>query len=472
MWTGRSSLSNKRAQTSFDGGINSSNPPQDVADNESIDEYGWDTDSVPAIHSRKGRAPYGASGAAQTNLLVNYGTTHLVRAVGSKLQYDNAGTWTDILSGLTDADWSAANFNGKLILTNGTDNVKYWNGSALTDLNGTSQPPKGKYTASNSLRVFLANTAANPDWIYYSKFLDETNWTDALSSGFFQYYTTNGGPVTALREFGGVVLAFKADAMAEIVGTGQTTQKHRLVDISNRIGCVNHKTIAEVSTPNGAALFFLGQNDVYVFSAGQPAPIGEKVRRYINAINAAQIGRCWAGTDGIRYFLGLITGANLQPDTLLMYDPRYNKWRIRQINDNLRYSANLNNVWYTGDANGQTFKMQQGQSDNGTAIAWMITTKDFDEGAPELEKEYFELHIQMLAPTGTTFKVEVSTDQGTTWTQIGDPITTQSISQDMPVIVPLDTVPISHWTMFRLSGSGEVTIYNLQRYFRIHPMQY
>lgn len=469
-WTMPANQSDKSKRNSFEGGINSSNPSIDIADNQSQDEYGWDTDLLPAIHSRKGRTPYGATGSSQTNLLANFGVTHLVRAVGTALQYDNAGTWTAIAGTFADVDWSATNFNGKLIMTNQTDNVKSWNGSALSDLNAVDAP-KGKYVASNSLRVFIANTAANTDWIYYSKFLDETNWTDTSSSGFFQYYTTNGGSVTALREFGGVVLAFKADAMAEIVGTGQTTQKHRLLDISNRIGCVNFKTIAEVSTPRGAALFFLGQNDVYQFTAGQPTPIGEKIRRYLNLINTAQIGRCWAGTDGIRYFLGLVTVANTQPDTMLMYDPRYGTWRVNKINDNLRYSANINNVWYAGDATGQTYKMQQGQNDNGTAIAWSLTTKDFDEGSPELEKEYWELHLQMLAPTGTTFTLQVSTDQGTTYTQIGDPITAQGIYQDIPVIVPLDTVPISHWTRFKLSGTGEVTINSMQRFYRLHPFQ-
>lgn len=457
--------------TEFSGGINTANTTLEVSDNETIDEYGIDTDAIPAIHTFKGRAAYGSAGDGSTNLLTNYGTTELVRVVGTVMQHDSgSGSWEDITSGLTDTDWSATNFNGKLILTNGTDNVKYWDGSTLSDLPGSA--PKGKHVASNSIRAFLANTYENPDWVYYSKYLDETNWTDTDSAGFFQYYTANGGPITALREFQGVVLAFKKDAMAEIIGTGQTSQKHRLVDISNSIGCVSYKTIAEVATPQGSVLFFLGQNNVYMFSSGQPVPVGEKLRGILSRLNSSQINLCWGGTDGIRYFLGLVTDENTQPDTLCMYDPRRGHWRIVRIHDNLRFSAMLNNVWYAGDANGQTYKMQQGWTVDGSPVSWMVTSKDYSENAPELEKEYWELHIQLYAPTGTTFTVEVSTDQGTTWTQVGDPITTQSINQNVPVIVPLDTIPISNWARFRLQGTGEVVIHGMKRFFRVHPMQY
>lgn len=456
-----------RQKILFTGGLNNEAPTISVNDNESINEYGWDTDSYPGIHSRKGRTPYGATGGAQTNLLTNYLLTHMVRSVGTKLQYNSSGTtWTDISGTFTDTDWDATNFNAKLLLTNGTDNVKSWNGSALSDLNATNAP-KGKYIANNTIRVFIAKGTT----IYFSKYLDETNWTDTDSAGFFEYYTANGGDITGLRAFNDSVFAFKKDSMAEIIGTGNTSQKHRLVVISNTIGCVSFKTIQEVSAPQGNFLFFLGQNDVYMFSGGRPSSIGNNIRGYLSAINPAQIGRCFGATDGIRYFLGLVTGANTQPDTFLMFDPRYGIWRVNKINDNLRYSVLFNNVWYTGDATGQTYRMQQGQSDNGTPISWMVTTKDFDEGVREAEKEYYALHLQFAAAPGSSLTIQVSIDQGQNYITIGDPITPITIVQNANEIIPLDTVPISNWIRFRFMGSGDFTLHEAQRMFLVHPVQ-
>lgn len=461
MWQMTATQADKRVPGGFDGGYNVGASSLNIADNESQDEQGWDTDSLPAIHTRKGRTAYGATGSGQANLLTNFGTTHMVRAVGTALQYDNAGTWTAITGTFTDTDWAAANFNGKLILTNGTDNVKQWNGSALSDLNAATAP-KGKYITSDNSRVWIAVN----DVLNFCAFQAETDWSSANNAGSVQYYTARGGNITGLRSFYGDKYVWKQDSMAVIQGTNY--YNFRLREISNLVGCVSNKTIQEV----GDSLFWLGQKDVYAFKGGLPQPIGQKIRSILDSVNTAQWTRCFGATDGIRYFLGLVTGANTQPDTFLMYDPRYNQWRVRKTGDNLRYSVFFGNKIYAGDANGQTYQLDSGTTDNGAAISWSYTTKDFDEGAPELEKEYFELHLQIYVPTGSTLQLSVSTDQGATYTNIGDAITVQSAIQDVPVIIPLDTVPITHWARFKLSGTGEVKLFSMQRFFRLHPLQY
>lgn len=462
-WTMPANQSDQRAEISFSGGLNVGNPTLDINEDECIDAFGWDTDSFPALHTHKNQTAWGTSGAAQTNLLVNFGQTELVRAVGTALQHDSGiGTWSAITGTFTDTDWDATNFEvsaaAALILTNGTDNVKYWNGSALADLNAANAP-KGKYITNDISRVWIAKD----DILYFSAFQAPTDWTSAENSGSVQYFTSNGGFITGLRNFYGDKYVWKKDSMAVIQGTNYFN--FRLREISNDVGCVSFKTIQEV----GDSLFWLGQNDVYQFKGGLPVPIGQRIRKYLDSINVAQLSRCFGATDGIRYFLGLVTGANTQPDTFLVYDPRYGKGHVRSLNNNFRYSANLNNVWYIGDSVGQTYKMNQGYS---TATAWMITTKDFTERAQEIEKEYWELHLQIYAPSGTTLTVYASADQGTTYTQIGDPITTAAIDQNMPVIIPLDTVPLARWMRFKIQGTGEVKLYRAQRRFRLQPVQW
>jgi len=369
--------------------------------------------------------------------------------------------YSTVTKTFTNTDWDATNFNDKLLLTNGTDNVKQWNGSTLSDLNATDAP-KGKYITSDTLRVWIAKD----DILYYSAFLDETDWTTAENSGFVQYYTPNGGDITGLKTFLGDVFIFKKNAFAQIMGDNY--YDYTLVEISNDIGCVSHKTIVEV----GDLLFWLGQNDVYGFSGGRPSPIGEPIRQYLNDINVTHASKCFGGTDGIRYYLGLVTEANTEPNILLSYDPRYQIWRVSSLDDNFRYSANINNEWYVGNSTGQTYKMKQTY----TGSSFEIVSKPLDEGIPEAEKEYYELHLQGYIPTDSTLSVYVSTrdrdlGDGSDWTLI-DTLSTSTLSQNEDIIIPLDTVPITYWFRYKLVATGEVEIYNVQRYLRILPVQH
>jgi len=451
---------NQRQENKFDGGLNKGFSPFDIGSNQSVSEKGLDTDNFPALTSFKRPSVYGATGSVQTNLLTNFKNTHLVRAVGTALQYDNSGTWTAIAGTFTNTDWDSTNFNDKLIITNGTDNVKQWNGSVLSDLSVNA--PKGKYIASDDLRVWIAKD----DAIYYSAFLDETDWLTAENSGIVQYYTPRGGNITALVSFLDDIVIFKKDSMGQIMGDNY--YDYTLVNVSNDIGCVSFKTVQEV----GDTLFWLGQNDVYAYRGGKPSPIGQPIRDYLDDINTAQLSKCFGGTDGIKYYLGLVTGANTEPNVLLIYDPRYQIWRVASLDDNYRYSAVLNNVWYVGNSTGQTYKMRQTY----TGSTFEIVSKPFDEGIPEAEKEYYEMHIQGYLPAGSTMTIYVSTrdrdlDDGSDWVEI-DTITASTLAQSEDIIIPLDTVPLAKWFRYKISGTGEVEIYQVQRYFRIQPTQH
>jgi len=449
-----------RKENSFSGGINQGVSPFAISESDSTEEYGWDFDEFPRRKTRKGLTNYGASGGAVTHLLTNYGNTHLVRAVGTKLQYDNSGTWADLTTGLAAADWDAVNFRGKLILTNGTDNVKQYNGSAVSDLN-SSDAPKGKYITASINRVYIADGST----IYFSANNDETDWTTAEDSGADDF-TVNGGDVTGLTYFRDQVTVFKKNAIGVYYGNNYFTQK--LVTVSNDIGCVAYKTIKEV----GDTLYFLGQNDVYAFQGGVPVPIGHGIRTYLDGINPAQIAKCNAYVRKDRYYLNLVTGGATEPNVRLVYDPRYGKWRVCALNEGIRYGAFLNNAAYIGDSSGQTYTVE-GNTNNGTAIPWSITTKPFDEGKAEAEKYYSEAHFQGLFASGTTVTLAVSTqDRSGSFEVIDfDPTSASNFTQNRNVIIPLDTVPLAFWARFRLSGTGPVELEQMQRYFRLAAVQ-
>jgi hypothetical protein len=176
--------------------------------------------------------------------------------------------------------------------------------------------------------------------------------------------------------------------------------------------------------------------------------------------------------NGIIYAFQL---TNTQPDTCLVYDTRFRKWLPYSINlPGLRFGAQLNNIAYTGDNSGQTFKMNDGITDAGTAISWRVQSRPYDDGQKEAEKELYQMHLQGYFPTNTTLTVEVAPDDiGSTWYTISYvPTTASDATQNKNLLVPLDTVPLCNFYSYRLSGSGPATIQEIQRSSRIQPVQY
>jgi outer membrane protein assembly factor BamB len=154
-----------------------------------------------------------------------------------------------------------------------------------------------------------------------------------------------------------------------------------------------------------------------------------------------------------------------EPNYRFIYDIRYKIWRVAQINEQYRYGVFFNGLPYASNTSGQTYQVNAAA----TTGAWMITTKDFDKS--EAEKAYMELYNQCYFPSGSTFKLEASVDQGTTWFDITDTITSSTSAINNPNIIALDLVPLGYWVRFRFSGTGPFKLYGSQRYFQVQPVQ-
>lgn len=462
-WKPLNSSLNKRGNNDFSGGLDIGQSPFNINDNASTDEYGWDFEDYPSLRVRRGRTSYGASGAAVTRLLVNYKTTRMLRAVGTVVQTESSGVWSNLETGLTDTDWNAVNFRDSLIMTNGTDNVKVYNGTTLADLN--TNAPKGKFVTQHDNRVYILKDRT----ISYCALGDPTDWVTVDDAGSINMSTPNGELGTAITSYNGYVIGFSANYYSKLYGKGP--DDYELLDGYGNIGCASFKTIQNV---NGI-LYWMDQRGVYSYDGGVPVDIAQPVRPYLTSLNLAQIDKCFGGTYDKKYYLGLVTGTNIEPNVLLVYDPRSgrNKWRVQSLITDLRYSTIFNGLWYNGGSSGQTYLMNSGDTDDGVAIPYSITSKPFNEQYPEAEKEYYEMHMQGEFPSTVTLGVSVSTDdQGSNFTAISyDPITTSSLTTNKNLIIPMDTVPLAYWMRYKIAGTGRVRIVGVQRYARVQPVQ-
>lgn len=470
IWQQIPSSMNLRKANNFKDGLDTQSSPLFVPENGMVDGYGWDFDQYPALQVRTGRTAYGSAGTGMTHMIAPYSDQYLVRIVGTQIQYNSSGTtWTTSQGTIEDKDADYANFDNVgtcLIIVNGS-NGYMWKPSGFGIL---GDMPAGKYVTADNLRVYTAGVEDKEDWLYYCAFQDVEDWTTAENSGAVQYFTAGGGPITALHAFGGAVWIFKKDSFAILYHTGDARLSYRLQPISDYIGCVAYRTLVEV----GPYLMWLGQDNVYIGGGDAARQVGEPIRRYLDNLNKAAVSNAFAFSTNERYYLCIPTGSNTQPDTCLVYDYVYRQWLPYSISlGGLRAGARFNGIPYAGDANGQTFKMNDGTTDNGTPIPWMVQSRPYDDGVKEAEKELHHMHIQGYFPSGTTVNVDVSPDDnGDEWYGIDyDPTGGSSGVQSKRLIVPLDTVPLCNFYAYRISGTGQAQVAEIQRYSRIMPVQ-
>lgn len=476
VWQSTSSKSQVRSANNFSKGLNTQVSPFFVDENTIVSGYGWDFDQFPAIKTRAGMTKYGGIYDAVPALMTTY-EDYLIRAFNGKIQLNRPvfnQTWTDVTGTYSGGIWSATNFDisgQALILVDTSSGGYYFKVSSSPQIMAIPQMPPGRHITSDNLRVYVANTNQHPDYIYYSGFQNALDFTSAGNSGFVQFYTPTGGAITGIYSYSGSVWVFKKDAYAILYHTGDSTLAYRLVPMSDTIGCASAKTIAEV----GSYIVFMSSDDVYIGSGDSVSSIGGPIRSFIKSINESVIDNAFAFVKGKRYYLYIPSSSSTFAALCFVYDLEYGCWLPHTASaPGFAVATTLGKYPYTTDILGQSYRLFDGTTDYGTAIPWSIQSRPFDEGAKEAEKELWEMHILGRFAAGSTMTVQVSPrDDLTEWYPIEyDPLGTNAATQNKNLIVPLDTMPLCNYYSYRLSGTGDVTIQEVQRYSRIQPVQY
>jgi len=455
-------MDRQTSNISFGGGVNNGVVATKIAPEQSPDESGWVLDTnYPALVPIPGRSALGSVLSGTPRMLAEYHNSIFIRANGGTIQRWTGSSWSNIATGLSDTDWNWVNFEVEgdrvIIFTNGVDNVKSWDGSAFSDL--SEDAPKGKFITTDNLRVWIAKD----DVLHFSAQLKADDWTSARNSGFIQFYTPQGGDITALIRYSNRIVAFKSDAMSEI--HGESFYDLELVDISMNIGCVNSKTIQEVQ----GYLLWLSETNVCIYTGGRPKEVGDNIKGFLSRINWAHIDKCFSGTDGRNYYLGLVTDNDTEPRTILGFDPKKGIWRVFSKDRYYRQSYLFNNEWYMTSTDGNTYLIS-GVTEALNQSEYIIGPRD--EGVPQTEKEYYAIHIQGYIPEGSGLEVYVSrSERGDNFDLVDTVEGWNDDSQSSDIIVPLDGVMPSHWFRVKLVLTGPGIIYGAQLEFDVYPVQ-
>ena len=153
-------------------------------------------------------------------------------------------TWTVIDSGRTGAlkyTFRRINFSGTEILAfaDGANNASYWNGTSVTDVNGTNAPVDPHYISVFKNTGFYAGMSSNPQEIIFTAPLSLDDFSVANGAGSFVI----DSPVTGMIVFRDSLFIFSANRIYKLTGSSQAD--YQLLPVTREIGCRNGWTIKE-----------------------------------------------------------------------------------------------------------------------------------------------------------------------------------------------------------------------------------
>lgn len=246
-----------------------------VATNCVIDKYG-------RIGARKGWQPkhttLGALGTADvkmiSQLLTETGAQYTIAAGNNKLFRLNGGTLSEITYGgggttptITDSNWQAASLNGILyFFQSGHDPLIYDPATSTTQYRRVSEHHahtgtvlSGDCVLSAFGRLWVANSTADKDTVYFSDLLSGSKWGGGTSGSLniAQYWPNGSDNITALAAHNNFLFIFGRNNIL-VYANADNPSSITLSDAVTGIGCIARDSVANT----GSDVLFLSDTGV------------------------------------------------------------------------------------------------------------------------------------------------------------------------------------------------------------------
>lgn len=328
------------------------------------------------------------------------------------------------LSATTD-QFGFATLNDVCYFNSPYDRMLKFNGTSVVNATSvTATPPRGGYLIEHKRRLWTAGDYADPACLYYSDVDEPEDWIGGGS--IYLAGKDSGGRCTGLTAFDNKVFYFSDSRIYAIDPTGPDTNWNAAMSgynsISWSLGCIAPKSL--VQTDN--ALIFLSADGVraYGYIPGMYSQdgsglidISENIRPTLDGISDALKAKCAGAFYNGRYWLAcaLEDGAT-DNDSVLVYSlPQGNKpgaWTLYSNMPVASFFVTRGDEYglYAGGTNGHIYRMEYGESDNGSAITMRYVTPQLAPGGFEAIKHFNTLHIAAESDTSQSLTVGVNTD--------------------------------------------------------------
>lgn len=265
----------------------------------------------------------------------------------------------------------------------------------------TILPPEGNSTGGQKgtmiiyalARLFIAGDTDNPSRLYYSAGGTQVeDFSSAYGGGWIDVSKNDGDKITGISFFQNKIVVFKRKSVWQFSFTDSGLPQLEL--ITNEIGSESFRTVRMVNND----LWFLAQKDgrARVYSIGNVKNYFNALRTteqslkisagsHLDSVNMAQLSNACAYYFRNLYVLSVAQGDSTTNDRCYVFDTRFNAWVgwWDGINANAFFSyedaSGVEELYSCSETTGYVVKMFTGTDDNGTAIAWKVQTKNFNQ---------------------------------------------------------------------------------------------
>lgn len=333
-----------------------------------------------------------------------------------------------------------------------TDNSLTAATEASTSIKIERKIPDMDFICESGARLWGCSNAA--ETIYVSSLDDPTNFYDfsGTADDSFQTEVSSEGDFTGCCRLGSSVVFFKENVIHKILGSyPEEYQMYDYVMEGVKAGC--HKSIAAINE----TLFYMGVHGVYNYSGQTSTFLSIELGNhgYENAV---------AGTDGDNYYLSCEYNGETY---FFTYSIKSGIW-VREDDTRVIDFARIGADEYLLSDDGYIYKEDCGEESD--TIPWSMTFNPFHEAISGdyssnsvvfQTKRYSKLTLRTELPLGSWLKVEVREDDGP-WKEVQ---TVAGQANGLSRIV----IPIGRCDkcQLRLSGTGQFTLLNLLKEFRL-----
>ena len=352
----------------FAGGLNQSADDSLLSVNQSRDAQNVDVSSG-TLKTISGYSKYisTAAPAGITRLMKFYKnntstgavTSYLLAATATAIYYWTGSAWTALATGLTSGDWDYLNYQisstDVIIMGNGADVMKKWDGTTFSNLGGT--PPVAKSISLHAERLWATGVKAYPNTVYYSDDLNPENWTGGEDAAGEVYLPTwDGGVCIGVSNIFSDLVIFKTNNIFRVVGTYPSV--YEVKQVYSSVGAIAEKTIV---SGNDRA-FFLSKDGLYYYDGVSAYPLlGDMAKDVV--INPAYAKNAVSIIHKNVLYCAFPEGSSTVNNAVFVYD-LLNKnlmiWRGLAVTDFVEYEDKLlftdsTGYVYTMDDNATTF---------------------------------------------------------------------------------------------------------------------
>jgi hypothetical protein len=337
----------------FAGGLNLRDQPNQVDPTQAVDLLNVALIEREGVRSRDGYAKFTSSELTNRpdSMAAFYtvaGTAQLIVGNGNRLDALNTSGTSTANAAPTASPHYFTRFGGPtaelMFISNGTDTVRQWNGTAFSTPAYTGTTPNGRFVAVTPWDNRLVNarrssTSAgnNPASVLFS---DQGVPTTFTAANFVDVNPGDGEQIMGIIVWERYLFVFKESKFFRFYGTSTGvagTPIFNYEGVDNGVGLVSSRALCA----GRDGVYFLGKAGVYRTTgsraelvSGVLDPFFQGVQPDFFASSALNVGSVTASAMTFhreQIYLACPTGTSTTNNRVLVFDPRYNYWTLYDI---------------------------------------------------------------------------------------------------------------------------------------------